>query len=132
MQSDRKKHMRRIESKQNQMQIRKNTKANFFYASKTALKTLGTFTTDAQIDKQCTHAEFVVIDGDARSILGRKTALELEVLCVGHGRLEGNSLTIDQMTSRFPELFKGIGKLKNYQVRLNIDPEVSRDVNPCP
>jgi len=96
----------------------------FSYASKTALKTLGTFTTDAQIDEQSTPAEFVVIDGDARSILGRKTALELGVLRVGHGRLEVNSLTVDQMTSRFPELFKGIGKLKNYQARLHIDPEV--------
>ena len=80
--------------------------------------------TFAQIDEQCTHAEFIVIDGDARSILGRKTALELGVLRVGHGQLEVNSLTVDQMTSRFPELFKGIGKLKNYQARLHIDPEV--------
>ena len=52
------------------------------------------------------------------------TALELGVLHIGHGRLEVNSLTVEQMTSRFPELFKGIGKLKNYQAKLHVNPEV--------
>ena len=70
-----------------------------------------------EIDSCKIPAEFVVIDGSGRPILGRDTAIELKVLRVGP---EVNTVT----EMEYPGLFRGVGKLKDYQAKLYIDPEV--------
>jgi len=70
------------------------------------LKTLGKFSTTVEIDScKIPAAEFVVIDGSGRPILGRDTAIELKVLRVGP---EVNTVT----EMEYPGLFEGVGKLR--------------------
>ena len=61
----------------------KSTNQIYAYGSQVALKTLGKFTTFVEVGSCKTQAEFVVVDGQGKSILGRDTAIELNVLRVG-------------------------------------------------
>ena len=47
------------------------------------LSTLGKLCTSVQLDDQAVEAEFVVISGTGRPLLGRKTAVQLGVLKLG-------------------------------------------------
>jgi len=89
----------------------------YAYGSQTPLKTVGKFSTVAEVGNRETQAEFIVIDGTGRSILGRDTAIELKVLRVGP---EINA--VQEM--EYAGLFEGIGKLRDYKAKLHIDPEV--------
>ena len=95
----------------------KVTKKIYAYGSQKPLNTLGVFTACVEIDGYNTKAEFVVIDGSGRPILGRDTAVELNVLRVGR---EVNAVT----EADFPGLFDGVGKLKGYEAKLHINTEV--------
>ena len=89
----------------------------YAYGSHTPLKTVGKFSTVVEVGNHKTQAEFIVIDGTGRSILGRDTAVDLKVLRVGP---EVNA--IQEM--EHAGLFEGIGKLRDYKAKLHIDPEV--------
>jgi len=58
---------------------RKNSSRIFSYGAK-ELKTLGKFQASVELDGSQTEAEFVVIDGVGKPILGKATATELNVL----------------------------------------------------
>jgi len=101
----------------------KSTKQIYAYGSQVALKTLGKFTTFVEVGSCKTQAEFVVVDGQGKSILGRDTAIELNVLRVG--RPEVNTVEIE-----YPGLFSGVGKHKDYKAKLHIDPDVKPVAQP--
>ena len=69
-----------------------------------------------------TEAEFVVIDGNGKPLLGRKTSLELKVLKLSIN--ECNAVK-ESLLDKFPECFKGLGKLKGYQAKIPINPDVT-------
>ena len=58
--------------------------------------------------------------GKGRPLLGRKTAVQLGVLRLG---LQVNSVDT-ALRVKFKECFEGIGKLKDYQAKIHVDPEV--------
>ena len=95
----------------------KVTKNVYVYGSKVPLNTLGKFTTVVEVGGCKTRAEFIVIDGTGRPILGHDTAVELKVLRVGP---EVNMV----LEREYPGLFQGVGKLEGYQAKLHINPEV--------
>ena len=79
-----------------------------------------------------TIAEFYIVPGDAATLLGRKTSEMLAVLKVG---IDVNSCTTTfedtqsgdkkaTLRAKFPNVFKGLGKLKGYQLRLHQDDSV--------
>jgi len=113
------------ELKQKRIKCRseKTTKKIYSYASKSALQTVGKFTTEVEIPSQKVEAEFVVIDGKGQSILGKKTATELGILRVGIPE-KVNQLSVDELVNKYPHLFQGVGRLKDYEVKLHINPEV--------
>lgn len=94
------------------------------YGSKKPLSTLGKFEASVQTNcsKTTVQAEFVVIDGLGRPILGRKTAKRLGVLKVGE--INSVETETEDIVKNYTELFEGIGKLKNYQAKLHIKPDV--------
>ena len=93
----------------------------YAYASKTPLEVKGGFTCDTEIGTKISKAEFLVVGGDGMSLLGCKTAKDLGVLKIGAdiSVVTSYSQTIQQS---YPEVFKGVGRLKTRQVRLHIDP----------
>ena len=64
--------------------------------------------------------------------MGYSTARDLGILRVGQAETvnTGNCDTVDdsfvgQLKAKYPSVFQGIGKLKNYQLKLHIDPRVT-------
>ena len=67
------------------------------------------------------EAEFIVLDGTGRPLLGCLSATQLGVLKMGP---EVNTLTESDLLQKFPECFRGVGKLKDFQLNIHIDPSV--------
>ena len=100
---------------------KKETQKVFPYGSRKPLETLGKFNSVIQFNKEETEAEFIVISGKGRALLGRKTAMQLGVLKFGP---QVNAVNAS-LTERYPECFNGIGKLKDYKAKIHIDPTIT-------
>ncbi|CAB4015033.1 Hypothetical predicted protein, partial [Paramuricea clavata] len=101
---------------------RKTTKKLYAYGSTTPLIVTGTFTADVNVADRHETTEFTVIEGKGEPLLGRKTATELGVLKLQIPEQFVNSVT--DRVARHKVLFQDIGKLKEYQMKLHIDPQV--------
>lgn len=66
------------------------------------------------------EAEFVVISGKGRALLGRETAVQLGVLKLGP---QVSSIET-ALRVKFKECFEGIGELRGYQAKIHVHPEV--------
>ncbi|KAK3717696.1 hypothetical protein QZH41_001100 [Actinostola sp. cb2023] len=101
----------------------KSNKKLYAYGSEKSLNVLGSFTALTGIGKSETQAEFIVIDGTGEPLLGRETASELGVLKIGVNVMSVNEDV--PVMDKYKEVFKGVGKLKDYQLKLHIDPNVT-------
>ena len=108
---------------------RKTARELYAYGSTEPLPTLGTFTADVVLahnnNTGCT-ADFVVIEGEGRTLLGRETAEVLNLLFIG--LLQANNVTSGQLESdiraKYKSLFSGVGLLKGYELKLHVDESV--------
>ena len=79
--------------------------------------------------------EFVVIENEGHALLGRETAISLGVLKLG---AHVNSLEVStdgekgeaSIFEKFPGCCEGIGKLKDFQLIVPIDPQVQPVAQP--
>ena len=101
--------------------LEKSVENIYPYGTSTPLKTLGKFYAKVSALDHVTEAEFIVLDGTARSILGCSTARDLNVLKLGP---EVNVLTKSEVKQKYPECFEVIGKLKDFQLKIRIDANV--------
>jgi hypothetical protein len=68
--------------------------------------------------------------GEKPTLLGRKTSEDLGVLRVGYevnacgAGASGGSFILKEMRKKYPAVFTGLGKLKNYKLKLHIDENV--------
>ena len=98
---------------------RKSNRKLYSYGSNEPLTTAGEFETElCYKDTRC-HVCFIVVEEKARAILSRQTSEELAIL-----KLEINAMKDETLFRDFPECFKGVGKLKGFQVKLHIDESV--------
>lgn len=107
---------------------KRSAKVLFAYGSQEPLETLGTFKANVKSGdsrKQCT-AEFIVVKGHGRTLLGRETAEELKLLRVGPVRVNTivSEHTEIDIRKDFKDLFEGVGLLKDYDLSLNINEDV--------
>jgi len=106
------------------------TKQLYAYGSREPLETIGKFTAKVEIGDRPIDADFMVNKGKGRSLLSKSTAEQLGVLNIGmdvnsvRGSDELKTLTADDIQKRFPEVCSGIGKLKGYQAKIHVDPNV--------
>ena len=91
---------------------------------------IGTFTADLSLSSKSVLAEVTVIKGQGEPLLERESATELGVLkfqvplnCVV--RVDHSKLT-----TRFKDVFTGIGKLKDFQLKLHVDEQVQSVAQP--
>jgi hypothetical protein len=98
-------------------------KALFAYGSTQPLQVVGIFSAKAQVSpkQEVKNAEFIVFEGDGVPLTGEETATALGILKIG---IPVNSVTIKEFQQDFEELFQGVGKLKDYQLKLQTDPKV--------
>ena len=99
------------------------------YASSQPLPVKGSFKCTVSVCDRSTKAEVLVIKGRGMSLLGKITATELGVLKVGINIAMVTSKA-DSLKQQYPEVFKGVGKLKNKQISLDIDPTVKPIAQP--
>lgn len=95
----------------------------FAYGSNKSLLVAGVFRATVKCcDKLVPDVEFVVIEGQGHALLGKRTAVELGILHIGP--LSVNVVKERTMFEKYPECFRSIGKLNNYQLEIPIDNEV--------
>mgnify|MGYP001794018754 CR=1 FL=1 len=82
---------------------------------------MGKFTAPIQSSTRTCCDTFYVVEGTSGSLLSWKTSTDLELLKVVQPIITQSTPTVDQLTSEYHDLFQGLGKLKNYQVKLHID-----------
>lgn len=106
----------------------KVSKNLFAYGQVDPIETSGTFECEifCQSTKlKCTD-EFVVVKGEGKSILGKSTSEKLNLLRVGPPKVY--SVTSEHsdgdIRSQYKDVFEGVGKLKDYQVKLHIDESI--------
>lgn len=93
----------------------------YAYSSTEPLKLLGKFRTHTLIEEtgNGSEEEFYVLNGKGPALLGKDTAMNLGVLKLGV-----NSVQSFDIVREYPECFQGIGKLKNFKLKLHIDQDV--------
>ena len=117
----------------------------FPYNANTPLKLLGRFETIIECNNNKANASFFVLQGKAGSILGKDSAIKLDLLRVGPPPQVTPNININQVTAipsstqnvinKHKEIFKGVGKLKDYQLQLHIDrskPPVQQPIRRLP
>ena len=106
------------------VQLGPTTKRLFAYGSKDRLSTLGQF--EGEIECQQAKRQKVTIQvlrGNHGSLLSYKTALALGILDLHINQIKESPLSHD-IENKFPDLFNGIGRLKDVEVQLHIDSTV--------
>jgi len=90
----------------------------------------GQFHSEVSVSKANAVANFIVVDS-GHCLLGYSTATDVGILRVDPiGTLRiGDCNTVDdtflgELKAKYPSVFQGIGKLKDYQLKLHIDPSV--------
>ena len=121
-----------LKSQKVKCQTRKEAKTLFPYGNTEPLPTLGTFTADiTSVDTGATcKTDFVVINGDGRSLLCRETAEKLDLLRVGPTHIVNSVSAEADIKEKYTELFDGVGLLKGYELKLNIDDSVKQVAQP--
>ena len=83
---------------------------------------MGTFSASTKVAENEVQAEFVVIDGEGKALPGRETALQPGVLKLGIPLYALQSK--EKIMSDYKEVYDGVGKLKDCQVKLHVNPNV--------
>ena len=96
------------------------------YGATTPLKIVDSFIAVVGTNCQQMHAEFIVVKGKGPILLGRETSTNFHLLHLGHVR-EG--LDYSELPKRF-KCFQGLGKLRDFQLRLHVDETVKPVAQP--
>ena len=99
----------------------------FAYGSDEQLPLLGKFTTVVETSRKLTPACLHVVKGNFGSLMSYKTASALDLVRVEINTVQKNDnvlVTVDDLEQKYPLLCRGIGKLKNFEVKLHIDENV--------
>ena len=97
------------------------------------LDVIGTFSCEVSAGSNTASAKFCVINGEGDPLLGNDTATSLGVLKIGIGvaAVSANPTTIGGiLQQKYPNVFSGVGKLKDRAVQLHIDPSVTLVAQP--
>ena len=116
-----------------QCESKKSNKNLFAYGQKDRIEVIGTFVSEivCEISGNSCVDEFTVVKGPGRSLLGKNTAEKLGVLRVGP---DVCSLTVEgsdaDIREKYREVFTGVGKLKDFQLKLHIKDDVTPVAQP--
>ena len=95
------------------------------------LEVVGQFKSELAVEETKVLTHFIVVKR-GRCLVGYSTATELGILHVGpvpKSRAESCNTVgcpfVESLKAKFPGVFSGVGRLKNYQLKLHIDPQVT-------
>ena len=105
-------------------QLEEDTCRIFAYGSQSRLTTLGKFNADIVANGKRATTTIHVLQGTHGSLLSFATASKLDIVDVKVRNVETDTNLIEQ----YPNVFKGIGRLQNYEVKLHIDDTVFHSI----
>ncbi|XP_028413782.1 uncharacterized protein K02A2.6-like [Dendronephthya gigantea] len=111
----------------------RSEKKLYTYASQEPLKIIGTFNCKVSVGHRTSDAEICVISGKGESLLGKDTAMKLGVLKMGMdiASVRSKPQNVEEIIqTKYPEVFKAVGKLKGRTVQLHINSEVKPVAQP--
>ena len=98
------------------------------YQSKVPLRVLGKFTTTLESEAKKLSDKLYVVEGSGGSLVSWKTSQGLSLLQtvqhVGKPPSKPETNTPADLIEEYDDLFHGLGKLKEYQIKLHIDENV--------
>ncbi len=125
-------------NKRNPTLLKRTRTKLFAYGSKQQLPVIGKFEATIETKKRMTAATIHVVKGGYGSLLSYQTATELNLIQVNINNVtvkdkskQSQSSIKDKINQSFPNLFKGIGQLKNFEAHLHIDHAVSPVAQPA-
>ena len=101
------------------------------YMSKTPLEVVGKF--EAEIycpaNGNSTIGEVVVIRGEDKTLLGRKTSIRLGILRIGPEE-PAYHIKQQEVEASFQDIMQCVGLLKDYKLKIHVDPNVKPIAQP--
>jgi len=95
------------------------------FQSNHPLTTKGEFITTITAGDNKTTGKFIVINGNGGTLLSRKTAEQLNILRIGPPQtINSISNSPQPSTDTFQNVFKGLGKMRDIQIKLHIDSKI--------
>ena len=106
--------------------LEKSNAKMYPYASKSPLKLLGVSHFNVIENGKVHKIIFHIIDGQGRSIIGLKCALDLGLLklCVNSTAASTGKGNGDSILHEYRDRFEGLGRLKDFELKLHIDQDV--------
>ena len=110
----------------------------FGYGSRQPLPLQGEFKRPmiSTATKKRVSARIVVVDGDGGCLLGRDTAIDLGLLSLHANNIymenanpESQGLK-QQLVEKYPEVFDGVGKLKDFEIKVHVKPDITPVAQP--
>ena len=109
----------------NQITLNPPTKRIFAYGAESQqLTVLGQFRMPIETGGKTVVSTIHVLRGNHGSLLSYETASNLGLIKVRINQISDENQVCDELIQQYPNLFKGIGKLKNAEVKLHINEEV--------
>ena len=102
---------------------------NLFAYGGAQLDVVGQFQASLSVASGNVTATFVVVK-KGRCLIGSQSATQLGILHIGLSPRPTtvsstyNVIQVDELKSQYPDVFQGIGKLKDYQLKLHVDPQI--------
>ena len=115
--------------KGNDVPLKKSKSKLYPYGSSNPLPVIGWFTAEIETKSKTNVAKIYVCRGDAQSLLGLQTALDLEVVKIINNVSTNISGDLRDIIKNHASRFEGIGLMKDVKVKLCIDPEVTPVAN---
>ena len=102
------------------------------YGKTTPLELCGKVTLPVQVDRDVHDVEFQVIKGPGKPLIGHKTATDLGILRIGMpDNIASVNTETESILEEFKDRFEGLGKLKDFQLKLHIDETVRPVAQPA-
>ena len=102
--------------------LRRSRTNVYAYGTKTPLPTKGEFTATLESKHKLTAGIITVVCGGTGNLLSYDTAQCLEVIHITN--MVAGQMESDKLIQEYPQLFTGVGKLKDFELKLHIDDNV--------
>ena len=103
----------------------------FAYGAATDFKVLGIFNATLESKFKFTHSIIHVVKGNYGSLLSYTTASALGLVTVSVQAIQHCTSNNQRLLEKYGNIFDGIGQLKDFSVKLHIDPTVTPVAQPA-
>jgi hypothetical protein len=122
--------------KRKPVNVKPCTQNVYVYGSNVPMKTAGCCNIICRVEKTAMQktVRFIIVPKDVPTLIGRQDSVELRILQLGVNLAYNVKATaqstapknafMSDLKSKYPSVFTGLGKLRNYQLRLHIDDSV--------